>query len=193
MKNIDTYNKWISGGYKYFSEVGPENFSIKKLSEILGLSRTSFHYYFDNKDEFFDCLIEHHMDEVEKFGTLSVKNSSGITQGIMESMEKLSTCIMFHTQLFIHRKTPKFDRAYLQGHEINFKNGILDWFLNYFELKTTKEEGKRAYLIFVDVLNSRFSYLIQTKRTVHTFSTLFLDVINDFKLMLRSYSPQQSR
>ncbi len=193
MKNIDTYNKWISGGYQYFSEVGPENFSIKKLSEILGLSRTSFHYYFNNKDEFFDCLIEYHMDEVERFGRLSVKNSSDITQGIMKAMGKLSAGMMFHTQLFIHRKIPKFDKAYLQGHEINFENGILDWFLNYFELKTTGEEGKKAYLIFVDVLNSRFSYLIQTKKTTHTFSTLFLEVIDDFKSLLRLYSPHKTQ
>ena len=192
-ENIDTYEKWVLGGYQYFSEVGPDNFSIKELSEILELSRTSFHYYFESKDEFFDCLIEHHMEEVKKFGDYAIKSGADVTEGLMKAMEKLSTGMKFHMQLFIHRKIPKFDAAYLKGHEINFNNGILDWFLNFFELKMSKEEGKKAYLIFVDVLNSRFSYLMQTKKHNCTFSTLFIDVINDFISMLSSYSPKKSK
>ena len=192
MKNLDTYDRWVLGGYQYFADVGPDNFSIKKLSELLKLSRTSFHYYFQNKDDFFDCLIEHHMEEVERFGKFAVNNKYDITDGLMNAMENFSTGMKFHMQLFIHRKNSKFDQAYLQGHEINFRNGILDWFISYFELDMNREEGKKAYLIFVDVLNSRFSYLMQTKKNIYTFAGLFKDVTKDFKLMLSSYSPRKS-
>ncbi len=190
MKNNDTYDKWIVEGYRYFSEVGPEGFSIKELSEKTGLARTSFHYYFVNKEDFFDQLIEYHMEEVRKFGKLATQNRSNVTESIARAMETLSAGILFHVQLFTHRHIPKFNRGYLKGHEINFSNGILDWFLHYFHLRTSKEDGKRAYLFFVDVLNSRLSNLLQTKGPSSALSSLFFEVISDFQLTLESYSPK---
>ncbi len=107
MENTDTYNRWIQEGYPYFSKVGPAAFSIKELSERAGLSRTSFHYYFDNKEDFFDQLIEYHLEEVRKFGQLATRNHTDVTQGIARSMETLSVGTLFHVQLFNHRKVPK--------------------------------------------------------------------------------------
>ena len=190
MKNNDTYDKWIVEGYRYFSEVGPEGFSIKELSGKTGLARTSFHYYFDNKEDFFDQLIEYHMEEVRKFGELATQNPSNVTESIARAMETLSAGILFHVQLFTHRHIPKFNRGYLKGHEINFENGILDWFLHYFHLRTSKEDGKRAYLFFADVLNSRLSNLLQTEGPSSSLSLLFFEVIRDFQLTLESYTPE---
>lgn len=187
-KNADTYNRWILEGYHYFSEVGPEAFSIKELSERAGLSRTSFHYYFDDKDDLFDQLIDHHMDEVRKFGEMATHSRPDVTEGIIHSMEVLKTGILFHVQLFTHRNIPKFNRAYLEGHEVNFRNGILDWFLGYFKLDMSPEEGQKAFLLFVDVLNSRFSNLLQTGKISSSFSTVFLEVIRDFQTMLSAYT-----
>ena len=191
---METYDKWILEGYKYFAEVGPVKLTIKELSRKAGLARTSFHYYFENKDDFFDQLIEHHMDEVRKFGEMATQNKSRVTEGIIHSMQTLSTGISFHVQLFMHRELEKFNRAYLKGHQINFENGILEWFLDFFELKLSKEkeDSKKAFLLFVDVLNSRFSNLMQTKKAGISFSSLFFDVVQDFKVMLRAYCNQQS-
>ncbi len=189
MKHSDTYDKWIVEGYKYFSEVGPQVFSIKELSEKTGLARTSFHYYFENKDDFFDQLIEYHMEEVRKFGELATQNLSNVTESIAHAMETLSAGILFHVQLFMHRHIPKFNRGYLKGHEINFENGILDWFLRNFHLRTSKEDGKRAYLFFADVLNSRLSNMLQSEGPSSTLSLLFFEVIRDFQLILESYNP----
>ena len=193
MSANNAYDKWITGSYQYFSETGPEKFSIKELSQKLGLSRTSFHYYFENKEDFFDHLIDHHLDEVIRFGKLAVKNTQNTTQSIMKAMEELSTGMKFHVQLFIHRKNPKFDKAYLKGHEINFNNGILDWFLDQFELKMTREAGKKAYLIFADVLNSRLSYMMLTpdKHKDTSFSSVFIELITDFKILLTAYKPNK--
>ncbi len=187
-KNADTYNRWILEGYNYFSEVGPGAFSIKELSERAGLSRTSFHYYFQDKDDLFDQLIDHHMDEVRKFGEMATRDRSDVTEGIIRSMETLRSGILFHVQLFMHRNIPKFNEAYLKGHEVNFRNGILDWFLDHFKLDMPREEGKRAFLFFVDVLNSRLSNLLQTGKISSSLSTVFFEVIRDLQSLLNAYT-----
>ena len=186
-KNGNTYEQWILEGYRYFAEVGPESFSIKELSERAGLSRTSFHYYFDDKNDLFDQLIEYHMDEVRQFGEMATRNRSDITEGIIRSMEVLQSGILFHVQLFMHRNIPKFNEAYLKGHEVNFRNGILDWFLDYFKLDMPPEEGKKAFLFFVDVLNSRLSDLLQTGKNSSSFSTVFFEVSRDLQSLLSAY------
>ena len=192
MKNSNTFDKWIVEGYRYFSEVGPEAFSIKELSKRSGLSRTSFHYYFENKEDFFDQLIDYHMEEIRKFGSLATQNRADVTRGIAHSMETMSTGILFHMQLLLHRNIPYFNKAYLKGHALNYENGILDWFLDFFHLKMTRKEGERAYLLFVDVLSSRLGNQLQTDNISLPMSSLFYEVIQDFKKMLRAYSPPVS-
>ena len=193
MKNSNTYEKWILEGYRYFSEVGPEAFSIKELSERSGLSRTSFHYYFESKEDFFDLLIDHLMEEIRKFGSLATKNPTDVIGGIAQTMETMSTGVLFHMQLSLHRDIPYFNKAYLKGHSLYFENGILDWFLDFFHLKMTREEGKRTYLLFVDVLSSRLEYQLQTDNVSIPISSLFYEIIQDFKKMLRAYSPPGSQ
>jgi len=193
MKNSNTYEKWILEGYRYFSEVGPEAFSIKELSERSGLSRTSFHYYFESKEDFFDLLIDHLMEEIRKFGSLATKNPTDVSGGIAQTMEAMRTGVLFHMQLSLHRDIPFFNKAYLKGHSLNYENGILDWFLDFFHLKMTREEGKRAYLLFVDVLSSRLGYQLQTNYVSFPISSLFYEIVQDFKIMLRAYLPPGSQ
>ena len=184
-KHTKTYNKWVEDGYKYFAEVGPTTFSIKELSEISELSRTSFNYYFDNKNLFFNILIEYHLKEIKEFGKLAVSNKTDVTSGIIKSMEKFHIGMKFHTQLFNNRKNTQFNNAYLEGHKIRYCNGILNWFIDYFKLNISKENGKKVFLLFVDVLNTRFNISYQHNNSI-SFSTIFLEVIADFKLLLKS-------
>jgi len=184
-KPTKTYNKWLIEGYKYFAENGPVNFSIKALSSMSGLSRTSFNYYFYNKEYFFDLLIDYHTKEIEKFGKLTISDKTDITSGIIKSMDQFNIGMKFHTQLFNNRKISKFNNAYLKGHKMNYCNGILDWFIEYFNLNISKENGKRTFLLFIDVLNSRFNTSYQSTKSI-SFSSVFLEVVNDFKLLLDS-------
>jgi len=188
--NNKTYKKWILEGYKYFARTGPQKFSIKELSEISGLSRTSFNYYFDNKDFFFDRLIKHHLLVVAKFGEEAIKNKENTLEGISKTMEKHKTGMLFHIQLSNNRNIEKFHDAFYQGHKMNLCSGILDWFIKYFNLKTSKENEKRIFLLFIDILNTRFNQSLQDVNNTLSFSSVFLDVINDFKLLLESYSKE---
>ena len=186
-RSTKTYNKWVEEGYKYFAETGPTNFSIKELSNISGLSRTSFNYYFDDKEYFFDLLINYHTKEIEEFGKFTISNSTDIISGVIKSMEKFNTGMKFHTQLFNNRGVSKYNDAYLKGHKMSYCNGILDWFIEYFKLTISKENGKKVFLLFVDVLNTRFNISYQSTNAT-SFSTIFLEVTNDFKLLLNSKS-----
>jgi len=185
-KQTKSYNKWVNEGYKYFAEVGPNNFSIKELGRISGLSRTSFNYYFDSKEFFFDLLIDFHTKEIEKFGKFAISNKSDLTNGIIKAMERFNIGMKFHTQLFNNREIRKYNDAYLEGHNMSYCTGILDWFINFFNLNISKEDGKKVFLLFIDVLNTRFNISYQSRNESTLFSTIFTEVVNDFTLLLGS-------
>ena len=185
-KKSKSYNKWITEGYKYFALSGPKNFSIIELSKISGLSRTSFNYYFYNKEYFFDLLIEHHIKEIEKFGKFAISNKSDLTNSIIKAMERFNTGMKFHTQLFNNREISKYNAAYLEAHKMSYCNGILDWFIEYFNLNISKENGKKVFLLFIDVLNTRFNTSYQSNNNSTSFSKIFTNVVNDFRLLIES-------
>jgi AcrR family transcriptional regulator len=60
MHTTESYQKWLQAAYRLFAEKGPENLSIKALAKQCGLPRTNFYYYFENKKELIDKIIESH-------------------------------------------------------------------------------------------------------------------------------------
>jgi AcrR family transcriptional regulator len=62
MTNSDSYQKWIKSAYVLFAQEGPDNISVKALAKECGLPRTNFYYYFANKQELIEKLIEFHFN-----------------------------------------------------------------------------------------------------------------------------------
>ena len=74
MKNSESDSRWIEVAYRYFAEEGPQNLSIKTLAKRCGLPRTNFYYYFDNKEELIDKVIELHFTSTIKIFNIELEN-----------------------------------------------------------------------------------------------------------------------
>ena len=74
MKNSESYNKWLKTAYALFAEKGPQNLSIKALAKQCGLPRTNFYYYFNNKEELIDKVIEFHFTSTIEIFNLELEN-----------------------------------------------------------------------------------------------------------------------
>ncbi|UBM62385.1 TetR/AcrR family transcriptional regulator [Candidatus Sulfidibacterium hydrothermale] len=186
MEVSDTYNGWITKGYEYFAEVGPIQFSVKELSKRTGFSRTSFHYYFNSKEEYFDVLLDYHFENVIRFN-FEVKNHKNLRpEDFAVYLDEYSTGVRFHQKLFNHRKLDRFNRAYIKGHEINIEYGLLEWVMKIFGLHLPHEKAKKVYYIFTDVLNTRYNILEREPQSDLKYSDIFLETVDDFKILFTS-------
>ncbi len=190
MKERNIYNRWIEEGYKYFSDVGPMKFSVKELSKITGLTRTSFNYYFHSKKEFFETLMERHLSIVDEFGQKFYEAKPHSYENLLKYIDEYPVSVSFHLQLFNHRHDEFYNKMYILGHEYNFKNGILDWFLDFFGLKIGKEEAKRIYFFFIDVAYTRGNLLKSKSKNLETikYSMAVEETTKDFLLIYKSIS-----
>ena len=51
---------WIEKGYEHFALYVPDNLSILKISKEIGLPRTSFYYYFADREDMIEQLLIMH-------------------------------------------------------------------------------------------------------------------------------------
>jgi len=183
-KEINTYDNWIREGYKYFATVGPVKFSLKELSRHARLSRTSLYYYFVSKEEFIDTLITHHYENIAEFNT-RLQSSPALTPTELAAMlNEFATGVSFQYQLFRFRHIDRFAKAYLEGHEINIRHGLLAWLMQEFNISLPDDMARRVYFIFTDVLYTRLNVVIRNPEPQNKYSDLFLQTIADFKLMI---------
>lgn len=182
-KELNTYDKWLAEGYNYFAETGPAKFSIKKLSEKTGLSRTSFHYYFSSKDDFFTALINKHLNYVREFNK-ALKNTPVNSQQLAARLNEFADGVNFQYRLFLLRYIEHYNNAYLESHEINFRYGLLDWLIFELGISLSPDQAKRVYFMFTDIFYTRVNNLARSGKDGQDLGTLFLHTLEDFKLLL---------
>jgi AcrR family transcriptional regulator len=56
------YNKWIETGYNLFAHQGIDCVNIERLAKTLGLNKSGFYHYFQDRDSFLEQLMLHHTD-----------------------------------------------------------------------------------------------------------------------------------
>ncbi|MBB6673608.1 TetR/AcrR family transcriptional regulator [Cohnella nanjingensis] len=56
-KIVATKEDWIRKGVAYFVEGGVEALSIERMARELGCSKSSFYWYFGNRDEFIESIV----------------------------------------------------------------------------------------------------------------------------------------
>ncbi len=183
-KEPNTYDKWIAEGYDYFAEVGPAKFSIKKLSEKTGLSRTSFHYYFASKEEFFDLLIEEHYHQVTQFNQAIRDRKIVSPEDLGKLLNEYAVGVRFQYRLFLFRHIDRFNQAYIKGHEINLRNGLAEWLMNQLGVSFPLDQARRVYYMLTDVFYTRFNSLVRKGSLINDYSALFVETISDFKLLI---------
>lgn len=106
-KTGENKQKWLVQGYQLFGELGPEALNVEKLSNLVGLSRSSFYHYFGSLEEFESALLEMHVENYRVFGEL-MKDYREFEQLFSEEIMVHKEALAFQRQLLIHRSVQRY-------------------------------------------------------------------------------------
>lgn len=158
MNNSDSYRKWIKAAYVFFAEEGPENLSIKALSKECGLPRTNFYYYFANKQELIDMVIEFHFTSTTEIFNKELENRlHTFIPDLYEIICDSKIGIQFTKQLFKNRNNPLYDKAYRQSNSLS-ADLIVPVFLNYTKIDLPIHLAKSLWFTLTDSWYSRIDF-----------------------------------
>lgn len=101
---MNTREKIIMTGIKFFSTLGYENTSMKMIAKETGIKKSSIYYHFKNKEDLFLNTIEHLLDSIEHH-ILSAINEKDSPQKKLDNI--FNAIIEFNVNLAI-----RFDQSY---------------------------------------------------------------------------------
>jgi AcrR family transcriptional regulator len=158
MKTSQSYTIWLETAYAMFAEVGPQHLSIKKLAEQCGLPRTNFYYYFANKEELIEKIIELHFETTTELFNAELENRlhSLIPDLYVISIDfKLG--FQFAKQLFLNREEPIYNEAYKHGIALS-ADLIVPKFKVFANIDLPDESVKSIWFIVTDAWFSRVKF-----------------------------------
>lgn len=155
---MNTLDKWIGKGYEHFGLYGPENISIKQMAEETDLSRTSFNYYFKNKDEFINELLLFHIDINTKFCATAKQHCKSYLPDIHEIVLMYPLGFRFHKQLFNFRKISKFNDTFINVNNISAREFVVQLFIDYYKLPMDFEDACELHEVLLSSWYSRLDF-----------------------------------
>ena len=155
MKTSESYNKWLETAYALFAEEGPQNFSINALAKQCGLPRTNFYYYFENKEELIEKVIELHFKSTAEIFNLELeKRLHSFIPDLYVVIYEFKLGIQFTKQLFLNRAHPACNKAYMKCIELS-ADLIVPKFKEFFKIDLPQESVKALWYILTDTWYSR--------------------------------------
>jgi AcrR family transcriptional regulator len=158
VKNSESYGKWIEAAYIYFATEGPDKISVMELSKQCGLPRTNFYYYFENKEELIDKVIEFHFKTTTEIFNLELENKLHcFIPDLYVIIYKFKIGIQFSKQLFLNREYPTYNKAYKQS--VALSSGlIVPKFMEFFKIDLPFEVAKALWTTLTDSWYSRLNF-----------------------------------
>ena len=129
---MDSKQKWLKKAYKHFAEYGPENLSILKISKEIGLPRTSFYYYFADKEDLIEQLLLMHYRTNDLYVAAFKEHCKVLIPDIHYLLEQFQTGIKFHRQLFVNRHIPNYNMVYMRVNDTTNKVEV-PLFIRYYK------------------------------------------------------------
>lgn len=158
------YDQWITKGYEHFSDLGPNQLSIRKISGDVQLPRTSFYYYFENQEEYLNELLSSHWDQVtDLFETINKRGIKTCAE-FFRVLEQYPATVNFQNQLFKNREKPHYNKMFLKVYEELYDQIIYDLISQEYETELPNDSLKEIMLMTSEVWFSRlFSNNISAK------------------------------
>lgn len=104
---VDNRQKWILTGYQFFSDIGPAALNVEKLSNIVGLNRSSFYHYFGDMEVFESQILAYHVSRFAFFKDL-IKGYDKFERLFEEEVMQYKTELAFQRQLLINQTVPRY-------------------------------------------------------------------------------------
>lgn len=141
--STDNRSIWITTGYNLFGEIGPEALNVEKLSNIVGLNRSSFYHYFGSVASFETAVLQYHIKRYETFGKI-----------IMDYVEFEQ---LFTPEVYDHQDALSFQRQLMINQGISRYKNCSDEARKFTEQKTfelwsvfskIKKESETEWILF---------------------------------------------
>ncbi len=152
---MDTRDLWIEKGYEHFGLYGPERLSIKLIAEEHDIARTSFNYYFSNKEEFCDELIDKHYDLIHQFCDAGKLHCKKYLPDLHILILAFPNGLKFMKQLFNHRHNDKYNDVFVKCNELVKRKFALRLFIDYYKLPLAVKEAAQLHASLTDTWYSR--------------------------------------
>lgn len=179
------YDLWITKGYEHFSEFGPNQISIRKISVDLNQPRTSFYYYFENQDEFLNELLIAHWERVnELLDDVKNRNITTCTE-LFRVLENYPIALNFQNRLFKNREVEAFDKLFLKVYDALFDEVISRIVFEKYDTDISTEKVKELMLFTTEVW---FSRLLSNKHSVQSKIKNLQDIMGTVSIVLQSKS-----
>jgi AcrR family transcriptional regulator len=154
----ESYNRWIEIAYLLFAEEGPQNLSIKTLAKHCGLPRTNFYYYFENKEDLINKVIELHFKTTTEFFNLELENKlHSFMPDFYVIMYEFKLGVQFTKQLFKNSEQPEFNEAYKQTLALS-SDLIVPKFMVFSKIDLPHESVKSLWYTLTDSWYSRVNF-----------------------------------
>jgi AcrR family transcriptional regulator len=158
MKYSKSYNTWLETAYQIFAEKGPNNLTIKALAETCGLPRTNFYYYFIDKQELIDKIIELHFKTTTELFNTELKNRLySIIPDLYVIAFDFKLGFQFAKQLFLNRENPLYNIAYKQSIALS-SDLIVPKFKAFSKIDLPDESVKSIWFTVTDAWFSRVKF-----------------------------------
>jgi len=185
--NMDTRELWIEKGYEHFGLYGPDGLSIKLIAEENNIARTSFNYYFLNKEEFCDELIEKHYDLVNQYCDEGKLHCKKYIPDLHMLILTFPIGLKFMKQLFNHRHNVKFNEVYMKSNQLGNRQFTLPLFIDYYKLPLEVKEAALLHGSLTDAWYSRLDINDLTLEKLISSTEEIMETI--LALMANSNSP----
>lgn len=180
MKKKKLSQVWIEGGYTLFAENGPDSFSVRDLANYCNLPRTNFYYYFEDKNDLINHVIDYHFQINDLFIDELQNNFDNYIPDLYEILFKFELGLKFAKQLFKNRELEKYNHAYNKGmySSIPF---LIPKFKEYFKIDL---EGDELLEFWYTVSDAWYSRLHFQNCSVKYLIELCFEVMNSMKPLL---------
>jgi len=152
---MDTRELWIEKGYEHFGLYGPDRLSIRLIADELEIARTSFNYYFLDKEEFCDELIEKHYNLVIQYCDAGKLHCKKYVPDLHMLILTFPIGLKFMKQLFNHRHIVKYNEVFMKTNQMGDQQFALRLFIDYFKLPLAFKEAGLLHGLLTDAWYSR--------------------------------------
>ena len=184
---MDTRELWIEKGYEHFGLYGPDRLSIRLIADELEIARTSFNYYFLDKEEFCDELIEKHYNLVIQYCDAGKLHCKKYVPDLHMLILTFPIGLKFQKQLFNHRHNVKFNEVYVKCNEMGDQQFALRLFIDYFKLPLADKDAALLHGLMMDSWYSRLDINDMTLEKLISSTEEIMQTI--LALMASSSSP----
>lgn len=150
-------DSWIAAGYDLFGDIGPESLNAEKLSTIVGLSRSSFYYYFKSMSGFEEQLLSLHLENYKRFGEL-MKDYTEFEQLFSDEIMVYQSALSFQRQLLINRSVLRYKECSESCREYTEQKTFELWT----KLKNIDSESKEEWELFKSLRDFYFVHYGQS-------------------------------